>query len=215
MSGLTYQLGFIFRETGRALDSLGCRLQGNKAYMEELWRHKSLQNLGTTRPTVGSGAFIAPSATLCGRVDIGEKANIWYGAVLRGDAGPISVGKNSNLQDGVIVRTMRASPRGSRCGSSIGDNVTVGHSAVLNGVTIEDEAFIGIGAVLQEGVTVEKGAMVAAGAVVAPGSTVPKGEVWGGNPAKFLRSIKPEESSFIVPSAAKYVDLAEQHKVAA
>ena len=165
-----------------------------------VWRHKTLQNLSTVKPIVGTGAFIAPSATLVGDVSIGEKANVWYGAVLRGepvaplvqlhcstpdiaqsiselkwqlarlrlwwsatateaagvgDAAKVSVGDHTNLQDGVLVRTLRASPEGRKIGTTIGSRVTVGHGAVLNGVTVEDEAFIGIGAVLQEGVKVE------------------------------------------------------------
>lgn len=215
MSGALYSVGFIVRESGRALDRLGCLLQGKNGYLEQFWRHKPLQNLGSARPVVGEGAFVAPSATLVGNVSIGENANVWYGAVLRGDGAPISVGRSTNIQDGVLIQSSKLSPEAKKLPLRIGDNVTIGHGAVLTGVQIEDSAFIGIGAVLQEGTQVESGAMVAAGAVVAPGSIIPKGELWAGNPAKYMRSLKPEEKDFILPSASKYVELASQHQQAA
>lgn len=93
----------------------------------------------------------------------------------------------------------------------IGDNVTVGHSAVLHGCTVEDEAFVGMGATLLDGVYVEKHAMVAAGALVRQNTKIPCGEVWGGNPARFLRKLTEEEMAFISQSAINYSNLAQVH----
>nr|AJW81216.1 gamma type carbonic anhydrase [Lobosphaera incisa] len=212
MAGLLYQVGFWIRETGQALDRVGCRLQNNKAFVEELWRHRPVMNLSTRKPDVQPSAFVAPSASVIGQVTLGKNSSVWYGCVLRGDMGHISVGENSNLQDGTVVRTVATYLASRPAGTHIGKNVTVGHFATLNGCTIEDESLIGMGATLLEGVRVEKNAMVAAGAVVQPQTVVPSGEVWGGNPARFLRALKPEEKSFMVTSADKYAALAGEHK---
>lgn len=128
-----------------------------------------------------------------------------------GDKGSITVGENTNIQDGTTVSTHSSRLGGHVQNTTIGSNVTVGHQASLHGCVIEDEALIGMGATLLEGSTVEKGAMVAAGAIVQPGTTVPAGEIWGGAPAKHLRSLKPEERAFLTESAEHYVNVAAVH----
>ncbi|KAF2312104.1 hypothetical protein GH714_028061 [Hevea brasiliensis] len=171
-----YTVGFWIRETGQALDRLGCRLQGNYYFQEQ-------------PPVVDKDAFVAPSASIIGDVQVGRGSSIWYGCVLRA---------KSNL-NGKVLPTI------------IGDNVTVGHSAVLHGCTVEDEAFVGMGATLLDGVVVEKHGMVAAGALVRQNTRIPAREVWGGNPAKFLRKLTDEEIAFISQSATNYSNLAQVH----
>ncbi|XP_057873162.2 gamma carbonic anhydrase 1, mitochondrial isoform X2 [Cryptomeria japonica] len=166
-----YNVGFWVRETGQALDRLGCRLQGNYVFQEQLSRHRPLMNLYDKVPNVAKDVFVAPSASLVGDVKVGQGSSIWYGCILRG------------------------------------------HSAVLHGCTIEDEAFVGMGATLLDGVVVEKNAMVAAGALVRQNARIPTGEVWGGNPAKFLRKLTDEEIAFFPQSASNYSDLAEAHSI--
>lgn len=128
-----------------------------------------------------------------------------------GDKGSVSVGANTNIQDGTTVSTHSSRLGGQVQNTSIGSNVTIGHQASLHGCVIEDEALIGMGATLLEGSRVEKGAMVAAGAIVQPGTTVPAGEIWGGAPAKHLRALKPEEKTFLAESAEHYVNVAAVH----
>ncbi|GJN37998.1 hypothetical protein PR202_gb27004 [Eleusine coracana subsp. coracana] len=172
MAGLgkaMYAVGFWIRETGQALDRLGCRLQGNYFFHEQISRHRTLMNIFDKAPHVHKESFVAPSASLIGDVQVGQGASIWYGCVLRG------------------------------------------HSAVLQGCTVEDEAFVGMGATLLDGVVVEKHGMVAAGALVRQNTRIPCGEVWGGNPAKFLRKLTDEEIAFIAQSAANYSELAKAH----
>ncbi|XP_039053267.1 gamma carbonic anhydrase 1, mitochondrial-like isoform X3 [Hibiscus syriacus] len=164
-----YTVGFWIRETGQALDRLGCRLQGNYYFQEQLSRHRTLMNVFDKSPLVHKDAFVAPSASVIGDVQVGRGSSIWYGCVLRG------------------------------------------HSAVLHGCTVEDEAFVGMGATLLDGVVVEKHAMVAAGALVRQNTRIPAGEVWGGNPAKFLRKLTDEEIEFISRSATNYTNLAQVH----
>lgn len=107
------------------------------------------------------------------------------------------MGEGTNIQDGTIISTAPSFMETKGKDTSIGSKVTIGHNTSLHGCTIEDEALIGMGASLLEGSKVEKGSMVAAGAVVMPGTIVPAGEIWGGNPARHLRYLKPEESKFL------------------
>ncbi|CAH9088659.1 unnamed protein product [Cuscuta epithymum] len=206
-----YTVGFWIRETGQALDRLGCRLQGNYYFHEQLSRHRTLMNLFDKAPTVHKEAFVAPSASLIGDVQVGRSSSIWYGCVLRGDVNNISIGTGTNIQDNSLVHVAKSNLAGKVLPTIIGNNVTVGHSAVLHGCTVEDEAFVGMGAILLDGVVVEKNAMVAAGALVRQNTRIPCGEVWGGNPAKFLRKLTEEETAFISQSALNYTNLAQVH----
>ncbi|RWR93625.1 gamma carbonic anhydrase 1, mitochondrial-like protein [Cinnamomum micranthum f. kanehirae] len=199
-----YTVGFWIRETGQALDRLGCRLQGNYYFQEQLSRHRTLMNIFDKAPVVDKDAFVAPSASIIGDVQVGRGSSIWYGCVLRGDVNNISVGSGTNIQDNSLVHVAKSNLSGKIL------NWT-GHSAVLHGCTVEDEAFVGMGATLLDGVIVEKHAMVAAGALVRQNAKIPTGEVWGGNPAKFLRKLTEEERAFISQSATNYTNLAQIH----
>ncbi|GAB4818672.1 hypothetical protein N2152v2_005718 [Parachlorella kessleri] len=206
-----YRVGFWVRETGQALDKLGSRLTGNYAYREDISRHRTLLNLFDKVPSLGNNVFVAPSAAVIGNVKLGDKASVFYGSVLRADAGSITVGAHTNIQDHCMIRTGSANLGEHDADTIIGDRVTVGHRATLHGVTLEDEVLVGMASTLQHGVKVEKGAMVAAGAVVEPGTTIPAGQIWGGNPAKFLRDLKPEEAKYLAESAEAYVALSAEH----
>ncbi|CAI9766676.1 unnamed protein product [Fraxinus pennsylvanica] len=206
-----YTVGFWIRETGQAMDRLGSRLQGNYLFQEQLSRHRTLMNLFDKVPVVDKGAFVAPSASLIGDVHVGSNSSIWYGCVLRGDANSISIGTGTNIQDNSLVHVAKSNLSGKVLPTTIGNNVTVGHSAVLHGCTVEDETFVGMGATLLDGVVLEKQAMVAAGALVRQNTRIPSGEVWGGNPAKFLRKLTEEEIAFISQSAINYSNLAQAH----
>ncbi|PIN15778.1 Dynactin, subunit p25 [Handroanthus impetiginosus] len=206
-----YTVGFWIRETGQAIDRLGSRIQGNYLFQEQVSRHRTLMNLFDKVPLVDKDAFVAPSASIVGDVHVGQKSSIWYGCVLRGDVNYISIGTGTNIQDNSLVHVAKSNLSGKVLPTLIGNNVTVGHSAVLHGCTIEDETFVGMGATLLDGVVVEKNAMVAAGALVRQNTRIPTGEVWGGNPAKFLRKLTDDEIAFISQSATNYATLAQVH----
>jgi carbonic anhydrase/acetyltransferase-like protein (isoleucine patch superfamily) len=157
-------------------------------------------------PDIHATAFVAPGASVVGDVAIGEDANVWFGCVLRGDVDVIRIGKRSNIQDGTMVHLSRNAP------TIVGDDVTVGHGAILHGCTLMDRSFVGMGATLLDGSVVESGAMVGAGALLTMGKRVPSGELWGGAPAKFLRKLRPEEIEGIKTRAEHYVELAHQYK---
>lgn len=139
-------------------------------------------------PQVHETAFIAPDASLIGRVEIGPQASIWFGCVLRGDINYIKVGAQTNLQDLCAVHVGHDDQ-----GTEIGERVSVGHRVVLHSCTIEDEALVGMGAVVMDRARVGRGAMVGAGAVVPPGMVIPPGHLALGTPARVVRELSPKE----------------------
>ena len=161
------------------------------------------------RPELGDGVFVAPGATVIGRVAVGADTNIWYGCVLRGDVERIHVGARTNIQDGTIVHVTT-----DRFGAHIGSDVTIGHACVIHGATLEDDAFVGMRATVLDGAVVEGGAMVAANALVGPGKRVPRGELWAGVPAKKVRDLSEAEIAELAETPPHYVDLARRHQVA-
>ena len=156
-----------------------------------------IQTYKDITPQLHDSVFVAATAAVIGDVTVGEHSSIWYGAVLRGDEVSITIGTRSNLQDGVIVHG------DSGQDVVIGNDVTVGHGAILHGCVIEDGVLIGMGAVVLDGAVVEKGALVAAGAVVSPGKRVEANSLWAGIPAKHLKMM-PEDSTRIDDNAEHY-----------
>ncbi len=158
------------------------------------------------RPTIAPNVHIAPGAVVVGRVTLARQVNIWYNAVLRGDVEEITVGANTNIQDGVIGHVVS-----NQFGLHIGANVTVGHGAILHGCTIGNNCLVGMGSTVLDGAVMASGAMLAAGSLLTPGKNIPTGELWGGRPARFMRLLTPEEHEHITQSALDYVKLAQQY----
>lgn len=159
------------------------------------------------QPVIHSSAFIAPTATIIGDTRIDAESGIWYGCVIRGDVNEIRIGKRTNVQDLTMIHCAELGQ-----GCYLGDDITVGHSAVLHACTIENNAFVGIQACVMDDCIVEQGAMVAAGALVTPGKIVRTNEVWAGRPAKKLRDINEQDMAFFQLNRDRYVRLARQHK---
>ncbi len=158
-------------------------------------------------PKIDESAFIASTAVVIGDVEIGPGSGVWFGCVIRGDVHQIRIGARTNIQDGTIVHCTLG-----KWGTTIGDDITIGHGAILHACTLEDGCFIGMGAIVMDNARVESGAMVAAGALVAPGKVVKKGELWAGNPARPMRPLTEEELAFFPVSAERYVNLAKDYK---
>lgn len=157
-------------------------------------------------PNISPKAFVAPSASIIGDVTIGEGSGVWFNSVIRGDVEPISIGKNTNIQDGTVIHVTRNGGK-----TIIGDNVTIGHKALIHACHLMDECFVGMGAIIMDNVIVESGAMVAAGSLLTNNKIVKSGEIWAGNPAKFFRKLTEEESKFIMISANNYRIHAEEY----
>lgn len=149
-------------------------------------------------PRIADDAFIAPNAVIIGDVEIGPGSSIWFGVVLRGDIGPIRIGQRSNLQDNVVVHLDRDAP------TTIGDDVTVGHGAIVHGTTIGNGTQVGMGAVVLSRSRVGEGSLIAAGAVVLEDAEIPPGSVVMGVPGKIKRDVTPEERAALLQRAAVY-----------
>ncbi len=160
------------------------------------------------QPQIAPDAFIAPTAVLIGAVTVGAGASIWYGAVLRADSGRITIGARTNVQDNVVIHV---NPRHD---TWIGEEVTIGHGAVLEGCRIEAGALIGMQATLLSGTHIGAGALVAAGAVVLEGSVVPAGTLAAGAPAQIKGPLAAPARARAASAAHEYMTYADRHRQA-
>jgi len=162
-------------------------------------------------PTIKNSAFIAPSANLIGDVIIGDRSSVWYNCTLRGDVNKIEIGNETNIQDNTVIHVRSSELNEEPSPTKIGDQVTVGHGAILHACELHDSSFVGMGAILLDFSIVESQAMVAAGALITSGTVVKSGELWAGRPARKLRDLTLDERDFIYQSALSYADFAHRH----
>ena len=159
-------------------------------------------------PTLGKGSFVFHGAQVVGDVHIGAGASVWHNAVVRGDVNHIRIGARTNIQDGSVIHvSTRTYP------TVIGDDVLVAHMVMLHACALQDNAFVGMGAIAMDNATVESDGMLAAGAMLTPGKTVRSGELWAGRPAKFLRKLTDAEIEKNRSMAEHYRLLAVQHEL--
>ncbi len=168
------------------------------------------------RPDLGARAYIDPAATVIGDVVLGDDVSIWPGTVVRGDVNFIRIGARTNIQDGTVVHVSHDGPHAKLGGFAtvIGDDVTIGHKAIVHACRIEDAVLIGMGAIVLDGAVVEKHGFVGAGALVSPGKVVGPGELWLGNPAKKVRMLSDAEIEALYYSAQHYVRLKDEYLAA-
>ncbi len=163
-------------------------------------------------PKLGARVFVDRAAVVSGNVTLGEDSSVWPSTVLRGDLLPITVGARTSIQDGSIIHTShdgRFTPGGSA--TTIGSDVTIGHSATLHGCTIHDEVLVGIGAIVLDGAVVESRVMIGAGALVAPNKTLTSGYLYVGSPCRPARELTEDELEYFVYTAGYYVGLKDEH----
>jgi carbonic anhydrase/acetyltransferase-like protein (isoleucine patch superfamily) len=151
-------------------------------------------------------AFIHAAATVIGNVSLGHRVSVWPGAVLRGDTATITVGEDSNVQDGAIIHVDHDVP------TTIGARVAIAHGAIVHGATIEDDCLIAIGAVVLNHVHVGRGSIVAAGALCPEGMRIPSNSLVMGIPARVVRQTTPEERERITRTIESYLELQEAHR---
>ncbi|MBC7724330.1 MAG: gamma carbonic anhydrase family protein [Burkholderiaceae bacterium] len=161
---------------------------------------------GEHSPEIDPTAWVAPNATIIGRVRLGADASVFYGSVLRGDTDSITLGAGSNIQDNVSVHCDTGTP------TIVGTGVSVGHSAVLHGCVVEDDCLIGMSATVLNGAVIGAGSLIAAGAVVLEGAIIPPRSLVAGVPAKVRRAITDEEFAHIQNNATHYVELSQAHR---
>jgi carbonic anhydrase/acetyltransferase-like protein (isoleucine patch superfamily) len=164
-----------------------------------------LYEFGGEEPQVADDAFVAPNATLVGKVELGTESSVWFGAVLRGDFGRIAIGEGSCIQDNVVIHTAEGLP------TIIGANVTIGHAAMLEGCVVEDGAVISMGAIVLQRARVGRGALVAAGSVVREGQKIPAGVVAAGVPAVVKKEVDGSSRRWIETAAAEYRELRRRY----
>ena len=153
-------------------------------------------------PSYGENCFFADNATLIGDVVMGDSCSVWFQAVVRGDVHRIRIGNHVNIQDGAVIHaTYKTAP------TTIGNNVSIGHNAIVHGCTIHDNVLVGMGAIIMDDAVVESNCIIAAGAVVTKNTTVPSGTVFGGMPAKKIKDSSPELISGEIARIAKNYSL--------
>jgi len=157
-------------------------------------------------PTVDASAYVDASAQVIGDVHIGAESSVWMHAVIRGDVHWIRIGARTNVQDGTVIHGQTGTHP-----VTIGDDVTIGHGAIVHGCTIEDRCLIGMGAILLNGVTVGAESIVAAGSLLPESFQVPPGSLVMGSPAKIRRSLEPAERDALADVAARYVRLSREY----
>jgi carbonic anhydrase/acetyltransferase-like protein (isoleucine patch superfamily) len=172
----------------------------------------SVRKFGDKHPIIHETAYIDPQACVIGDVIIGKNSSIWPMTVVRGDVNSITIGHDTNIQDGSILHVTHKRAQDLNGGPlKIGNGVTIGHAAVLHACEIGDYCLIGMGAVIMDKCVIEHHAMVAAGSVVPPNKHIKSGELWIGNPAKKVRDLNDEQKAELEYSAQNYVKLKNQY----
>lgn len=161
--------------------------------------------MGMDGKVTGIPLFAAPNATVVGNITFGNDVGIWFGAVLRADKDRITIGDRSNIQDNCVVHTSKGFP------TVIGNDVSVGHGAILHGCTIKDRVLVGMGAIVLNGAVVGEDSLIGAGAVVTEGMQVPPGSVVVGVPGKIPKETSPQQRAHILENARSYVKLAGEY----
>ncbi len=164
-------------------------------------------------PKVHPTAFVDQSAQVIGDVEIGEESSVWMNVVIRGDVNSIRIGDRTNIQDGTVIHVTHDGPYGTPGGLAtvIGEDVTIGHGAIVHACVIEDACLVGMGSTILDGAIVRKNGFVGAGALIPPGKTVGSGELWLGNPARCVRRLSEAEIGQLYYSAQHYLRLKDQY----
>ncbi len=149
-------------------------------------------------PVFGKDCYLAENATIIGDVIMGDDCSIWFNVVLRGDVNSIRIGNNVNIQDGAVLHTLY-----QKSVVEIGDNVSIAHNAVIHGAKINNNVLVGIGAVILDHAVIGENSIIAAGAIVLSNTIVEPGTIYGGNPAKKLKDIEPEQTHSMIERIAE------------
>jgi gamma-carbonic anhydrase len=170
-------------------------------------RYGTVFSLDGVTPVIAEDAFIAPTAAIIGDVVIGSETGVWFHCLVRGDMGIIRIGARTNIQDGSVIHIDSGG-----MDTHIGDDVTVGHNAVIHACTLKNRAFVGISATVLDGAVIEEGGMLAAGGLLTPGKVIGPNEMWTGSPAKLRRVMDADEQTRFARNALVYRELARKFR---
>ena len=156
--------------------------------------------------SIDESVFVADGAKIIGDVEIGKGSSVWFNAVIRADSNKVKIGENSNVQDNAVIHTSKG------FGVQIGDNVTIGHGAIIHGCTVKNNVMIGMGAIVLNGAVIEENSIIGAGSLVTQGKVIPAGSLAFGNPVKIVRQLTDKEIESIKDNAISYVNEAKEYK---
>ena len=151
-------------------------------------------------PKLGTDCYVAENATIVGDVELGDNCTVWFNAVIRGDVNAIRIGNKTNIQDGAVIHCTY-----QRAATTIGNNVSVGHNAIVHGCTVEDDVLIGMGAIVMDNVVVQRHCIVAAGSVVLENTICESGYIYAGVPAKKVKALSEAQIAGMAKTADNYV----------
>lgn len=167
----------------------------------------SIRKIGENYPNIDASVFIADGARIIGDVELHENSSVWYNAVIRADKNKVIIGANSNIQDNVVIH------QSSNSIVSIGKNVTIGHSAIIHGATIEDNVLVGMGVTVLDNAMIGKNTIIGANSLITKGKNIPENSLVMGSPAKVIRKLTEEEVKYIKINADNYFKLSNVHKI--
>lgn len=162
-----------------------------------------IKKIKNKQPTWGNDCFFAENAVITGDVTLGDQCTVWYNAVIRGDVNHIRIGDKVNIQDGAVIHATY-----QKYATSIGNNVSIGHNAIVHGCIIHDNVLIGMGSIVMDGCTVESGSIVAAGAVVTEHTHIEAGSIYAGVPARKVKNTSENQKEGILRTASNYIQYA-------
>ena len=169
-------------------------------------------------PIIGRDVWLAPTATIIGHATIGDESSVWFGAVIRADILGIVIGSRTNIQDNAVIHITAEAPlegvdeKGTRIGTRIGDEVTVGHGAIVHACTIGSRVLVGMGSIVLDGAVVGNDCLIAAGTVVTPGSKIPDGSIVMGNPGKIRGPLRESDRFWSQQASGMYVGYSERFR---
>lgn len=205
-NNFTLTIAKAIRSSGQALDAIGRTLEVNPV-IEHLQPCTKIVSFNGTTPTI-KGSFIAPTASVIGKVDIGSNSTVWYGAIIRGDVNNITIGDGVSVGERSIIH---CSGIHAKIPTNIGNFVSIGVGSTIHACTLEDECIVGDGSIVLDGAKIEKNAILAPGSLVSPNKTIPSGEYWSGVPAVFQRKLYPDELTSFITKAQEQMDLSTLH----
>lgn len=172
----------------------------------------SIRSFEQYTPKIGNKVFVDPTALVLGEVSIGDDSSVWPMSTIRGDVNSIEIGARTSVQDGCVLHVTHAGPYNPEGHSlTIGDDVTIGHKAMIHGCVIGDRCLIGMGAVVMDSAVLQSGIILGANSLVPPGRELESGFLWVGSPARKIRPLTEEEKGFFEYSAKNYVKLKDRH----